>query len=253
MTVTSELVKKLREMSNAGIMDCKRALTESNGNLDQAMEFLYNKGLAKAADKASRIAAEGVIVVLNSPDAKRGLLVEVNCETDFVSREARFKAFAKEVASIALQERIESSEVLQAKTEAARLDLVRQLGENILVRRLAYYAVESGVIGTYAHGDANGIRIGALVVLKKGDAELARDLAMQVAAMHPVCLDSKDAAPDTTLLGQSFIKDPSQSVATLLAARHAEIETFVRFEVGECVEKQASNFVEEVMAQVRGE
>ncbi len=289
MTITAALVKELRERTNAGMMECKKALVESGGDMEKAIDAMRKAGQAKAVKKASRAAAEGIIVVLCAPDGKRGAIVEVNCETDFVAREERFKKFAEAVGNKALAEGIQSCEELQEKTDTARLDLVSQLGENITVRRLAFYEVESGIVGAYGHGDANGVRIGTLVVLKKGSAELAKDLAMQVAAMNPEYLsiaqipaerlqkekeiflaqtmeEGKSAeiaekmvagklkkfSAETTLLGQVFVKDNSKTIESLIKEQNAEVQTYIRFAVGEGIEKKEDNFVEEVMAQVRG-
>jgi elongation factor Ts len=289
MTITAALVKELRDRTNAGMMECKKALVESNGDIDKAIEAMRKAGQAKAVKKASRTTAEGTIFAKASNDAKWGVLIEINCETDFVAREEKFKHFVKEVGELALQQKISSIEALRQATEQKRLDLVAQLGENVTVRRLAYHDASTGVVGVYAHGDANGVRIGTLVVLKKGTAELARDLAMQVAAMNPEYIHSRDVpearllkekeifiaqtleegkapamadkivagkvkkfAMEVTLLGQTFVKDSSKTVETLLKEADAEVESFVRFEVGEGIEKQEDNFVQEVMAQVRG-
>ncbi len=293
MSITASLVKELRERTNAGMMECKKALVESNGDLEMASEALRKAGQAKAVKKASRTAGEGTIVVLAANDAKSAVLVEVNCETDFVAREEKFMQFAKSAATIALQNKLSVVEDLQKATDAARLELVGQLGENITVRRIALHTVRDGVVGAYAHGDANGVRIGALVVLKKGNVESARDLAMQVAAMNPeylttaeipqVRLDKekeiylaqtadqlreegkpldklemivagklKKFSKEVSLLGQPFVKDPNLTVEKWLKEVGAEVQSFVRFEVGEGIEKKEDNFVEEVMAQVRG-
>ncbi len=187
MAVTAEAVKQLRERTGAGMMECKKALTETNGDLDAAAELMRKTGLAKADKKAARVAAEGVIVIERSADAKRAAIVEVNCETDFVARENDFKGFAASVAKAALAERPTSVEaLLAAKSESgATLDEVRRaliakIGENISVRR--FDIVESPVlVGSYLHGS----RIGALVVLKKGDEAAAKDVAMHVAAINP--------------------------------------------------------------------
>jgi len=289
MTITAALVKELRDRTSAGMMECKRALSEAGGDIEKAIEAMRKAGQAKAVKKASRTAAEGTVVVLCADDNKRALVVEINCETDFVAREERFNQFAKETAIKALEHCIQEVEVLQQATDQARLNLVAQLGENITVRRLAFYEMPEGVIGSYGHGDANGVRIGALVVLKQGSADLARDLAMQVAAMNPEFLTALDIpearlhkereiftvqtleegkpeamigkivegklkkfAMELTLLEQSFIKDPSKTVGTLLKESNAEVQAFVRFEVGEGIEKKEDNFVQEVMAQVHG-
>lgn len=289
MTITAALVKELRERTNAGMMDCKKALVEANGDIEKAIKAMRETGQAKAVKKASRTTAEGTIFVRVTDDAKRGVLLEINCETDFVAREDKFKHFVQEVGNLALQQKISSNDVLQQAVESKRLELVAQLGENVTVRRLSYQETQ-GVIGGYGHGDANGVRIGALVVLKQGTPELARDLAMQVAAMNPEFLNAEDIPADrlekekaifiaqtleegkdaamaekivvgklkkfsteVTLLGQNFVKDPSKTVATLLKEANAKVDSFVRYEVGEGIAKQEDNFVQEVMAQVRGE
>ena len=288
--ITAALVKELRERTNEAMMDCKRALVATNGDIEAAIKAMRNEGKAKAVKKASRTAAEGTIVALNAKDGKKALLIEVNCETDFVAREGKFREFATQSANHAITKNIKSIEDLQKETEDARLELVGQLGENISVRRLALHEVSEGVVGTYAHGDANGVRIAALVVLAKGDESLARDLAMQVAAMNPQYLTPQDVpkerlaeekaifekqtreegkpeamiekivdgklkkfANEISLTGQPFVKDPSKTVEALLKESKAEVKSFVRFEVGEGIEKKEDNFVQEVMAQVRGE
>jgi len=252
-------VNKLRQMTGAGMMDCKKALTESGGDIEKAIAIMQLAGQANAVKKAGRTASEGMVVVLSSPDGKQGILVEVNCETDFVAREDKFKQFAKTTGEQALQAKFKTVEALQEAVESARLTLVAQLGENVTVRRLAFCeAPAEGVVGSYVHGDANGVRIGVLVVLKRGTMDLARDLAMQVAAMNPEFLAIADvpegrkaSASELTLLGQSFLKDPTKTVEALLKEKDAVIDSFVRFEVGEGIEKKEDNFVAEVMAQIR--
>jgi len=291
-TITAALVKELRERTNAGMMECKKALVEANGDINLAIESMLKANQVKAVKKASRTTAEGTLFVQTTSDAKQGVIVEVNCETDFVAREEKFKQFVTFVGTLALEQKISTLEALQQASEQKRLELVTQLGENVTVRRFSCHTTHDaeGVIGAYAHGDANGVRIGALVVLKKGTLELARDLAMQVAAMNPEYLTS-DAIPaarlekekeifvaqtleegktgdmvekivagklkkfskEATLLGQVYVKDSDKTVETLLKEANAVVDSFVRFEVGEGVEKQEDNFVQEVMAQVRGE
>lgn len=289
-TIKAEQVKELRERTNAGMMECKKALIEANGDIEKAIEAMRTSGLAKAVKKAGRVAAEGIIMVLVAQDGRSAVLVEVNCETDFVAREERFKSFAREVAKIALDSKIQDVEALQKAVDPTRLELITTLGENITVRRLFFVEIKEGAIGAYAHGDANGIRIGSIVVFKKGNAELARDLAMQVAAMNPEYVREseipkerfekekvifteqtreegkpeamlekivegklKKFATEITLLGQTFVKDPSKKVDALLKEQGAEIASMVRFEVGEGIEKKQDNFAAEVMAQVKGE
>ncbi len=195
--VTAEAVKQLRERTGAGMMECKKALTETNGDLDAAAELMRKAGLAKADKKASRVAAEGVIVIERSADLKQAAIVEVNCETDFVARENDFKNFAANVAKVALAQRPASVDaLLAAQGEGGTLDearraLIAKIGENISVRR--FDLLESPVvIGTYLHGT----RIGALVSLKKGDEAAAKDVAMHVAAINPPHVSSADIPQD---------------------------------------------------------
>lgn len=283
--ITAELVKKLRDRTNAGFMECKKALTETGGDIEKAIEFLQKSGVVKAAKKADRITAEGNIQAYSTSDNHRGVLVEVNCETDFVAKEERFKQFSKSVAEQAMKDSIKSLENLQQATEEARLALITQLGENISVRRYVKFEMPQGVVGTYVHGT----RIGSMVALKKGNLELARDIAMHVAAMNPEYLSVSDVdakrlekekeifmaqtreegkpenmlekivagklkkfASDVSLLAQPFVKDPNKTIEALLKENQAEIEKFVRLEVGEGIEKKQENFAAEVMAQVKG-
>jgi elongation factor Ts len=197
MSVTAEAVKQLRERTGAGMMECKKALVETKGDLDAAAELMRKSGLAKADKKASRVAAEGVIVIERSSDAKRAVIVEVNCETDFVAREHDFKAFAANVAKVALAQRPDSVDaLLAAQGEGATLDetrraLIAKIGENISVRR--FQVVEGqALVGTYLHGT----RIGALVAMKSGDDAVAKDIAMHVAAINPARVSAADVPAD---------------------------------------------------------
>ncbi|MDH4124615.1 MAG: translation elongation factor Ts [Gammaproteobacteria bacterium] len=289
MTINAALVKELRERTGAGMMECKKALVEASGDLDAAAEVLRISGQAKADKKASRIAAEGRVVVAEGNN--EAVIVEINSETDFVAKDENFVAFADAVAAVALQSdardvvELVGQKLADGNTvETARTELIAKVGENISVRRMARVA-SSGVIGSYLHG----ARIGTLVALQGGSAELARDLAMHVAASNPQCIDESGVPEavleserrietekaqgsgkpaeiiakmvsgrinkflkEITLLGQPFVKDPDTSVAKLLAAANATVTAFVRFEVGEGIEKKVDNFVEEVMAQVKG-
>lgn len=288
--ITAALVKELRERTNAGMMECKKALVEANGDIEKAIELMRTSGQARAVKKAGRVATEGTIVILVAKDGKRAVIVEVNSETDFVSREARFKAFAREAADTALNQNIKSLDALKTQMEGKRLDLVSALGENVSIRRLSVIELKEGMIGSYEHGDANGIRIGVIVSLKKGSAELAKDLAMHIAAMNPEYIAEKDIpadrlqkekeifieqtreegkpeamfekivagklkkfAQEVTLLGQAFVKDPNKKMEALLKEMNAEMDAFVRFEVGEGIEKKQDNFAEEVRALSSGE
>ncbi len=289
MSITASMVKELRERTGAGMMECKKALVESNGDLDAAAEALRKSGQAKADKKASRVAADGRVVI--NKDGGKAVIVEVNSETDFVAKDENFVAFAESVAAAALASGETDVVALAEKdsgdgrsVEQARTDLIQKVGENISVRRAQIVEVD-GPIGTYTHG----ARIGAIVALKGGDEELARDIAMHVAAINPTCIDesgvpaemlerekrifSEQAAEsgkppeivekmvtgrvakflkEITLVGQPFVKDPDVSVGKLLKGADASVVSFVRFEVGEGIEKKEDNFVEEVMAQVQG-
>ncbi|MET0543613.1 MAG: translation elongation factor Ts, partial [Variovorax sp.] len=186
MAVTAEAVKALRERTGAGMMECKKALVEVNGDLEAAAELMRKQGLAKADKKAARVAAEGVVVIERSADRKRAAIVEVNCETDFVAREGDFQQYAASLAKAALASKVDSVEALLALPaptgttfEEARRGLIAKIGENITVRRVSQLEGAS-VVGTYLHGS----RIGALVAMKSGDEALARDIAMHVAATN---------------------------------------------------------------------
>ena len=290
MNITAEIVKQLRERTGAGMMECKKALVETGGDLDGAAELMRKQGLAKADKKSARIAAEGVVVIERSADGRAAAMVEVNCETDFVAREQDFATFSSAVAARALSVRPASLEALLeaslgAETvDARRRALVAKIGENITVRR--FVVLESPQhLGAYTHGT----RIGALVALKGGTAELAKDLAMHVAASNPRYLSVQQVPAEVmakereilteqaqgegkppeivakmvegrlrkslgeiTLLGQPFVKDPDVTVEKLLKGAGAEVVGFERFEVGAGIEKKQENFVEEVMAQVKG-
>jgi len=289
MAITAESVKQLRERTGAGMMECKKALVETQGDLDAAAELMRKQGLAKADKKASRVAAEGVIVIETSSDGLTGAMVEVNCETDFVAREQDFRAFAHAVAAAALAQRPQTLEgLLQTKLGAETLDerrraLIAKIGENISVRRFAVVAAH-GALGTYVHGT----RIGALIAVTGGSSELARDLAMHVAASNPRYIAASDVPAEIvakereilaeqargegkppqivakmiegrlrkslnelTLTGQPFVKDPDTSVEKLLKSGNASVESFERFEVGAGIEKKQGDFVAEVMAEVK--
>ncbi len=292
MSITASMVKDLRERTGAGMMECKKALVDANGDIDVAIEAMRKSGAAKADKKAGRTAAEGLIVIKCSDDGKRASVVEVNSETDFVAKGDDFIAFANEVAEIALNTQPADIDALNAATMAngetvadALKSLIAKLGENMAVRRFKLVSNDSGVIGTYLHGN----RIGVLVNMNGGNAELAKDIAMHVAASRPqaISTDDVDAAlvekekeiftaqakesgkPDNiiekmiegrikkflgeiTLMGQPFVKDPDQTVEKLLAANGASVVSFDRIEVGEGIEKKVENFADEVMAQVKG-
>jgi elongation factor Ts len=283
------MVKELRERTGAGMMECKKALVEAGGDLDAAAEILRKSGQAKADKKASRVAADGRIVIAH--DGGKAVIVEVNSETDFVAKDENFVAFAEAVAGLALAsgstdvEALAGAQLADGRTvEEARTELIQKVGENIGVRRIETVAAD-GVIASYSHG----ARIGVVVALNGGDEDLAHDVAMHVAAMNPQYVSEADVPADTleserrilteqaqdsgkpaeiiekmvtgrvnkflkeiTLLGQPFVKDDSVTVGKLLDGANASIAACVRYEVGEGIEKKADNFVEEVMAQVKG-
>lgn len=285
MAVTAAMVKELRERTGAGMMECKKALVESNGDLEAAVEHLRKTGLAQADKKASRIAAEGTIVLAASDAGDKAVLVEINCETDFVAKDKNFLAFATRVAQAALESGSDDVDALMASgLETERQALVAKIGENIQVRRIA--SIQSaGNIGAYVHGG----RIGVLVEVTGGDAELARDIAMHVAALSPAYVSAEDIPADVlekekqillaqaassgkpaeiiekmvsgrlrkhlgeiTLLGQPFVKDGDITVAKLLDQHDASVKGFNRLAVGEGMEKKSENFADEVMQQVKG-
>ena len=290
MNIPADAVRQLRERTGAGMMECKRALVETKGNLDAAAELMRRQGLAKADKKATRVAAEGVIVIAKSHDGHLAAMVEINCETDFVARGEEFQAFAKAVAHCALEGRATSVEALaQAKlqggesVEERRRALISKIGENISVRRVAVLGAPEH-LGAYVHGT----RIGALLALKGGTAALAHDLAMHVSWSNPKYLNAaqvpadvvakerailteqaqaegkppeivakmvegrlRKALSEITLAGQAFVKDPEVSIEKLLKGAKAEVTAFERFEVGAGIGKKNDDFVADVMAQVK--
>jgi len=291
MIITAALVKDLRKRTGAGMMDCKKALVETNADLEAAIDLMRASGAAKAAKKAGRVASEGLINVAISDDNKSAIILEVNSETDFVTKGQSFIDFVSALGKIALKNKPESVETFLALTldsgetvDEAREDIVAKIGENITVRRVQNVSTENGVLGAYKHGD----RIAVLTVLSGNDATLAKDIAMHIAASRPECISEEQLSnellereksifieqakesgkPDNiiekmivgrmkkfinevTLYGQAFIKDPDTSVGELVKSKNVEVESFVRFEVGEGIEKKEDNFVEEVMAQAR--
>ncbi len=285
--ISAQLVKELRERTGAGMMECKKALVATTGDIEKAVDELRKSGLAKADKKADRIAAEGVVYAALSADGKEALLIEVNCETDFVARDHNFTQFVSHVAQKALQagkEGVAEISALVSDTAAtiddARKALITKIGENISLRRAAHIK-SAHQVGAYIHSG----RIGVVVELEGGDAELARDLAMHIAASNPLVISGEDLPAEilakereiftaqtkesgkpadiiekmvegrmrkyleeVSLLGQHFVKDPNVTVAALLKQRNAKVLRFVRFTVGEGIEKQEVDFVAEVMA-----
>ncbi len=287
MSIAASLVKQLRERTGAGMMDCKRALTEADGNLDQAAELLRKSGQAKADRKAARIAQQGVVMLCEDAERGRCAILEINCETDFVAKDENFVGFAERLAAAVLSRAPDDVDELLAmeldgeSVEIRRRQLVAKLGENIAVRRFRIMASD-GVIGAYSHQG----RIGTIVELDVGSADLARDLAMQVAAMSPRYVDRGDVPAEelakereilaaqaaqegkppeivarmvegrlrkqldaVTLSAQPFVKDPDKRVRDLLAESGSSVLQFLRFEVGEGIEKREVDFVKEVMEQ----
>ena len=289
MNITADSVKQLRERTGAGMMECKKALVETQGDLDAAAELMRKTGLAKADKKATRIAAEGTVAVERSLHS--AVLVEVNCETDFVARSDEFLSFARDVGRAALDKAPSDVNALLALAHGAstleeqRRALIAKIGENISVRRFVSVTAP-GALGTYIHGG----RIGTLVALKGGDEALARDLAMHVAAVNPAYIDANGVPAavldkereilaeqtkaekkppeiiakmvegrlrkylaEITLVGQPFVKDPDTTVEKLLKKADATVVQFVRYEVGAGIEKKQDDFVSEVMAQVKAQ
>ncbi|MBN2606362.1 MAG: elongation factor Ts [Thiotrichales bacterium] len=287
MAVTASMVKELREITSAGMMDCKKALSETDGDMDAAIEYLRKKGMAGADKKAGRIAAEGVIAIAISDDKKKAAIVEVNCETDFVAKGDEFKGFADEIAKIVLNTGTTDVEALMGQTmssgksiDETRRELIAKIGENMGVRRIELVET-NGQIGQYQHGE----KIGVVVAMEGGDDALIRDVAMHVAASKPTAISANDVDAEViekernfqieqaqssgkpmeiiekmiegrmrkyleeiTLLGQSFVKDPDQTVEKLLKSNNAEVKSFVRLEVGEGIEIEQTNFADEVAA-----
>jgi elongation factor Ts len=290
--ITAALVKELRERTGSGMMECKKALQGTGGDIEAAIEEMRKAGLAKADNKASRIAAEGLISIRGSGDGKTVAMVEINCETDFVAKGEDFQVFAGHVVDAVLAARPNHLEALLAtplagdKTvEQVRRELIAKIGENVNVRRFTCFQTQNGILNSYSHGG----RIGVVVELAGGDETLAKDIAMHVAASKPLCVTAEQVPADilakereiyaaqakesgkpenivvkmvegrlnkylseVTLLGQAFVKDPDQSVEKLLKSASASVVRFERFELGEGLERKNDNFVEEVMSQAHG-
>lgn len=292
MNISAAMVKELRERTGSGMMECKKALTESNGDMELAIDNMRKAGLAKADKKSGRTAAEGIISVKLSSDGKAAAIADVNCETDFVAKGSDFLAFAENIAAAILQADISTDEQLLAlpladgvSVDDTRRALIAKLGENITVRRFAKINTTGGA-ACYLHGTTS--KIGVIVDLANADAELAKDIAMHIAASKPTCVSEdqvsaeliqkereifsaqaaesgkpadiiekmvdgriKKFLAEVTLLGQPFVKDDSVTVGQLVKSKGNSVNGFVRFEVGEGIEKKEENFAEEVMAQVR--
>ena len=283
--MSAALVKELRERTGLGLLECKKALSEADGDIDAAIEALRKSSGMKAAKKAGRTAADGVVAIKTADDGSFAAMVEVNSETDFVARDENFLGFVQSVVGKAFGERIADVETLAAgETEDARQALVQKIGENISVRRVMTHEASDGVVGGYVHGNN---RIAVLVSLKGGSDELARDVAMHVAAVNPQVVSPDDMPAEqvakereiyaaqaqdsgkppeivekmidgrirkflseNSLTEQAFVKDPDITVGTLVSAAGAEVLSFTRFEVGEGIEVEKVDFAAEVAAQL---
>lgn len=288
--ISAQLIQELRKRTGAGMMECKKALTATGGDIELAVTELRKSGVAKADKKADRVAAEGLIVLRTAKDGSSAVMLETNCETDFVARDENFKHFAEAVAIRALESEAKTIEDLSLKPlltgmpetiEQTRQALIGKIGENIQLRRIAY-VMSSHHLGTYVHGG----RIGVIAEVRGGTQELAKDIAMHIAASNPKVMNPSDApkewiekekeiamaqaqesgkpaniiekmvagrvnkfAEEISLLGQAFVRDPNITIGNLLKQHNAQVNSFVRFEVGEGIEKKSEDFVAEVMAQ----
>ncbi|MFT4100417.1 MAG: translation elongation factor Ts [Burkholderiaceae bacterium] len=286
--ITASMVKELREKTDAPMMECKKALTEAGGDLAKAEEILRVKLGSKASKAASRIAAEGIVGMFLSPDAKLGSIIEVNCETDFVAKNDDFLAFVKNLAKLVAEPAPADVAALSAlaidgkPVETVRTELVGKIGENLSLRRFARVQAQ-GKLASYVHG---GAKIGVLIDVVGGDDTLAKDLAMHIAATKPKALDKSGVSADdvarersiaeqkaaesgkpaeivakmvegtvqkflkeVTLLGQPFVKDDKQTVEQVLKAKGAQVAGFHLYVVGEGIEKKTTDFAAEVAAQ----
>ena len=287
-TITASMVKELRERTGLGMMDCKKALSDADGDMERAIEDLRKASGLKAAKKASRVAAEGVVMAKVSEDGNRGVIIEVNSETDFVARDENFLGFSKKALGSAFEENEATvEELLEQGLEGSRQALVQKIGENINLRRLERLNFEDanqGIVESYVH---NNGKIGVLISLQGGDEALARDVAMHVAAVNPMVVRPEDVPEDilakeseiysaqardsgkpeeivermisgrlrkfvaeVSLLEQQFVKDPEVTIRDLLKEVGADIVRFVRYEVGEGIEKEEDDFAAEVAAQL---
>jgi len=297
MKITASMVKELRERTGSGMMECKKALQEAEGNIDVAIENMRKSGMAKADKKAGRVAAEGRVVIAISDDGKSAAVVEVNCETDFVSGGDDFLSFVTAIAKTALANKPADVAALSEMTmdgsaetiEQVRKAKVAKIGENMQLRRFELLESATGTFGSYLHGARIAVLVEMELAEKDGGDDLIKDVAMHIAASNPLCVSEADVPTDVlekekeilraqalesgkpadivekmltgrirkylaeiTLVGQPFVKDPDKTVATLLSDAGATVNNFVRYEVGEGIEKKQENFADEVMAQVNG-
>ncbi len=285
--MSAALVKELRERTGLGLLECKKALAACDGDIELAIEELRKSSGMKAAKKAGRTAADGVVAARVATDGSYAVVIEVNSETDFVARDAGFLAFVEKVLAAAFSSRqTDVAALMSGELEAAREALVQKIGENIGVRRISLLSADAGVVGAYVHGNN---RIAVLVALSGGDADLARDVAMHVAAANPQVVSPADMPAETiakereiytaqaqdsgkpaeiiekmiggrikkflaenSLVEQAFVKDPDITVGKLVAGAGAAVTSFVRFEVGEGIVVEKVDFAEEVAAQLKG-
>ena len=289
--INAQMVKELRDRTGAGMMECKKALLEASGNMEKAVEEMRKAGQAKADKKSSRIAAEGVLTLSVSEDNKIANMIEINCETDFVAKDANFLEFVKTISEVSLQnyngslDDFNNSKCISGKTiEETRLELVSKVGENVKIRRIQSIANDGNYMGHYMHG----AKIGVVVILEKENEDLAKDICMHIAAMKPLALNSSEipqedldkereifsaqakesGKPDdiiqkmvdgkmkkyiseVTLVDQSFVKDSEITINKLLETHDNSVLLFYRLEVGEGIEKKDENFADEVMAQIK--
>lgn len=290
MAITASLVKQLRERTGAGMMECKKALVECDGDIEAAADLMRKSGAAKADKKAGRVAADGAIKIKVSDDGKKAVIVEINSETDFVAKDDNFQAFANAVTDAIFENEPADVAAINAlatasgeTVEKTREGLIAKIGENIQIRRFEIVKTENSLVA-YQHG----ARIGVLVD-STAEADMARDIAMHVAATKPICVSEaevpaedvekekgiliaqaessgkppeiiekmiggrlKKYLAEITLVGQPFVKDPDQTVGKLLSSADAKVDRFIRLEVGEGIEKKQEDFAAEVMAQVKG-
>ena len=289
MEITASLVKELRERTGAGMMDCKAALKDANGDIESAIEIMRKSGAAKAAKKAGRIAAEGIISIKQKEN--NIVMIEVNCETDFVAKDDNFLSFSEAIVDVIMEHDVNDIDNLlklnfeNQTIEEATQQLVTKIGEKVTIRRFEKCSIKNQV-GIYLHGT----RIGVVVEIEGGDQELAKDIAMHIAASKPLYINEDNVSKEVldkereiytaqakesgkpeeiikkmvdgrikkyikeiTLLGQPFVKDPDQSIERILKSAEANVLSFIRYEVGEGIEKRSDNFAEEVMSQAKGD
>jgi len=289
MEITASLVKELRERTGAGMMDCKAALKDANGDIESAIEIMRKSGAAKAAKKAGRIAAEGIISIKQKENDI--VMIEVNCETDFVAKDDNFLSFSEAIVDVIMEHDVNDIDNLlklnfeNQTIEEATQQLVTKIGEKVTIRRFEKCSIKNQV-GIYLHGT----RIGVVVEIEGGDQELAKDIAMHIAASKPLYINEDNVSKEVldkereiytaqakesgkpeeiikkmvdgrikkyikeiTLLGQPFVKDPDQSIEGILKLAEANVRSFIRYEVGEGIEKRSDNFAEEVMSQAKGD